>query len=101
MSNQCDICRFEEPSHAPWCPAGRKPMEPPVDTFYIPWGNRMGKSTAAGSNDSVDSLVAELNKLKDENAKLRALVERGVKLMDADCGAQIDEFSYECREALK
>ncbi len=42
-----------------------------------------------------------LNKLKKENAKLRALVERGAKLMDADCGAQIDEFSYECEEALK
>ena len=67
----CDICRFEEPSHAPWCPAGRKPMEPPVDTFYIPGGNRMDSTTLR--------LSARIEQLEAENHKLRALVREALK----------------------
>jgi hypothetical protein len=70
-------------------------MEPPVDTFYIPYSNRVGRSTI-----SLKPLTDLIAGLKDENAKLRALVERGANLLTDVCKSQ-DKFIWDCKEALK
>lgn len=87
----CDICRFEEPSHAPWCPAGRKPMEPDEDHIK----RRFDKQAQI-------CFEKEMEALRKENTKLRALVERGGKLdvFNPQKGGLL-KFAEDCREALK
>lgn len=85
----CDICRFEEPNHAPYCPAGRKPMEPDEDHIKRRF-----------AEIAVKCLDKEVKKLREENAKLRALVERGVHVRSMGCSAEI-QFSEDCKEALR
>jgi hypothetical protein len=48
-----------------------------------------------------EHLHFEIDKLKEENAKLRALVERAGELDRAYVGEDMDKFAKECREALK
>ena len=85
----CDVCRFEEPSHAPWCSAGRKPRAPDEDHIKKRFHDL-----------AVKCWKKEMEALRKENAKLRALVERGANLSEGITIEQ-DDFVCECGEALK
>jgi hypothetical protein len=72
------------------CPAGRKPMAPDEDHIK----RRFDKQAQI-------CFEKEMEALRKENAKLRALVERAGELDRIYVGEDMDKFAKECREALK
>jgi hypothetical protein len=48
-------------------------------------------------------LHTKIDKLKEKNTKLRALVERGANLCDekGECNVIVPAFVHDCKEALK
>lgn len=61
----------------------------------------MSVPSETGLYCNANEAVSRIDKLVEENTKLRALVERAGELDRTYVGKEIDDFSKECREALK
>lgn len=84
MSEWCDVCRFETPGHAPWCPVDRPSMKPDENALRE-MANRMAEERQMKQQQIVKSdAISNFQRITDLEAENKRLREALREIMETD-----------------